>query len=224
MPDVDRETYSANVDSPPMAHSKAVSSVTGNEPNGNKGHIVNDTKPTGSDRLSQMRSVLKDLENARKRYDTSRLPKRSLNFDEDFKNDKTSDNILVDRNSPQASTSRNVPENNASNIVTASPNETADAISDKKIVSNKDIVPLKQKGSEERKSFSPVDTINSNKTKSLLDREFEEMNAFLDQVKNSSCSPISLNIFSPKSSSDRLSLLGHAVASPAITKLSLIHI
>ena len=217
-PDVDRESNSENVHSPPIAHLKAALSVTGNESNENGGHIANDTKLIVSDRLSQMRSVLKDLENARKRYDTSRLPKRSLNFDEDFKKDKMSDNILVDRNSPQASTSRNVPGNNASNIVTVSSNETANAISDNKIVSNKDIVSLKQKGGEEGISFSPVDTINSNKTKALLDREFEEMNTFLDQVKNSSCSPISLNIFSPKSSSDRLSLLGCAVASPAITK------
>ena len=53
VPDVDRETNSENVHSPPIAHLKAVSSVTGNEPNENGGHIVNDTKPTGSDRLSQ---------------------------------------------------------------------------------------------------------------------------------------------------------------------------
>ena len=217
VPDVDRETSSGNAQPPTIALPTAASSVTGQEPNGNGGRIVNDTKPAGSDKLSQMRSVLKDLENARKRYDISRVPKRSLNFDDDLKNDKKSDNILEDENSPQASTSSNVPENKASNIVNVSSHEIAEAISDKKMLSNDDIKPLKQTEGLERTSLSTVDAINSNKTKALLDREFEEMNAFLDQVKNSSLSPISLSIFSPKSSSDRLSLLGRALPSPAVT-------
>ena len=143
----------------------------------------NDTSPptSSADRLHQMRTVLKDLEDARKKYDNSKLPRRNLNFDSTSEHLQT-DKPMEGNGSYKQPTSLTMSE------------DTQDAASNINIMSNQTAWTKRDVHTQPNDRFKPpnngsdqnVPKSNSTDTKSLLDREFEEMNTFLDQVKNSS--------------------------------------
>ena len=123
----------------------------------------NDLKSTSSEGMNQMRIVLKNLENARKKYDKSKLPKRNLNFDDDSKQLKSFD--TTKNNSMKTSTS-----------------ELAQVVNRTE--------PSNEALQQNLPIYFPTDT------KKLLDREFEEMSAFLEEIKHSSPA-LTTKLFSP---------------------------
>lgn len=153
--------------------------------------VTKNVETESTDRLSQMQSVLKQLESARKKYDQSRLPKRNLNLEEVFRS--------------------NQPEDIKSTTLSNEPTSRYQAHSIQNKFENQEI-RLRQPDdihAKEQVSYTPHKSLSqkhpSSDTKSLLDREFEEMNTFLDQVKNSTPSFTS-TLFSPLESA-RLSSL-----------------
>ena len=189
----------------------------------NKSHLRNDKKTASnsSNQMSQMQMVLKDLENARKRYlDNSKLAKRNLSFNEDKTRKKLQPDMLTEESTESSSTPTepsSVPEPPIHDV------SNDDNKRPKPIPGTMVNIP----GLSDNLPHSPLISLQNDlpktailDSKRLLDREFEEMNLFLDQVKNSSPS-FTANVSSPLALTEHVLSMENNTARNVFPDLSL---
>ena len=130
-------------------------------------------------RLDQMRTVLRDLENARKKYSASKIPRRNLNFDSMPKKTEVEKERGTADSTKYSTTSSNKPEK-------ANPS----SVTYKRLVAHETTPSRKNEPDtilHEQKDYSDQQSMNKpfpNESKRLFEREFEEMDTYLNQVKN----------------------------------------